>query len=718
MKVGIYVRVSTTQQIDRDSLKTQEERLRQYCKAHNYEIYKNKVYKDEGISAKDTKRPAFEELMRDIEAGKIQAVIVTRLDRITRSLKDLINLMEFLQKHDVKLISLTENIDTTGPMGRFILNLLGSIAQLEREIDSERVAADMYHRALSGKWTGGVVPLGYTTKGKLIREFIEKDMKEDEALREANKIAPEKGKLYVVKEEAKLVKKIYELYLEFKSLRKVTHELNKQGIKTPYGETWAASSIRRILTNPTYIGKIWYGKRKTDLATGKLKQVKPELWKIAKGEHEAIISEEVFNRVQKLLRQRYMKPTKATQFYLLSGLLKCGLCGGSMFGYVCFKKKYGKEYFYYRCQNSLQKGKAVCKGMVVPGRILEKIVIDSVLNLSKNKKFLNDKELLLKTLKQKVKPSKVEIEEEKKKLLQEEKRLLKIRDTLLEKLENKIIDDAIFVERFNKNKQELETIRNRIAELVSRSEEINLQEAILQTNYDELCNLPQTWQYLMDEEKRDKLRTIIKQITVNYERKESKLRLKIELFLDFLNSSKKHSHLLSFCIARASLQDRIATFHGFTPVSEHAFIYTINLELNLNDFNPTYPKEPKNLAELIYKARIDKSLTRKELASLLKVSPETIANWEIHNIKPSIRYLNKIEQLLDIKIPTLMLNASSGNFNTLGGKIKEKRLDLRLTQRELAEKLEVSVDAIADWEADRHKPYKKNLEKIERWLSI
>ncbi len=233
MKAGIYVRVSTTQQIDRDSLRTQEERLRLYCKAQDFEIYKNKPYKDEGISAKDTKRPAFEELMQDIEAGRIQVVIVTRLDRVTRSLKDLIALMETLQQHNVKLVSLTESIDTTGPMGRFIINLLGSIAQLEREIDSERVSADMHHRALAGKWTGGVVPLGYTTKGKLIRIFLEKGLKEDEALKEANKIAPERGKLYLVKQNAELVKKIYDLYVECRSFRRVAHELNTKGIKTP-----------------------------------------------------------------------------------------------------------------------------------------------------------------------------------------------------------------------------------------------------------------------------------------------------------------------------------------------------------------------------------------------------------------------------------------------------------------------------------------------------
>ncbi len=145
MKVGIYVRVSTSHQVDRESLRFQEERLRQYCSSQGFDIYK--IYREEGVSAKDTNRPRFSELMHDIKESKLQVVLVTKLDRITRSLKDMIELIEFFQQHDVKLISITQNIDTTGPMGRFILNILGEVAQVEREITAERVSEHMHHRA-------------------------------------------------------------------------------------------------------------------------------------------------------------------------------------------------------------------------------------------------------------------------------------------------------------------------------------------------------------------------------------------------------------------------------------------------------------------------------------------------------------------------------------------------------------------------------------------
>ena len=540
MRAGIYVRVSTTQQIDRDSLKTQEERLRLYCKAHNYEVYRNKPYRDEGISAKDTKRPAFEKLRQDIETGKIQVAVVTRLDRITRSLKDLIELMEFLQEHETKIVSLTENIDTTGPMGRFVLNLLGSVAQLEREIDSERVSADMHHRASMGKWNGGVVPLGYITRGKLLRELKEKGVKEDEALNKANKLTPEKGRLYVLKQDAGLVRKIYQLYLECRSLRKATHELNRQGIRTRHGETWATPSIRRILTNPTYIGKIWYGKRRTDILTGRLSQVKPKLWKVVKGEHEAIVSEKIFNEAGKVLKSRFLKPSRASRTYLLTGLVKCGRCHGGMYGYTYRKKQKGERvsYFYYRCKNSIQKGTSVCKGLIVRGNELEKAVIDRILGISKDKKFLQDKELMLKTLHKEVKPSKPGIEEEKKKLVLEEQKIAQKRNTLLEKLESRVIDDAIFLERFDLLKKQLDAVRNKLAEIASKGETIDLQRIALQIGFDELSNLPETWKYLDDKEKLEKLQSIVNQIIVDLH--DRKLKIRIELFLDRIDREQAH----------------------------------------------------------------------------------------------------------------------------------------------------------------------------------
>jgi len=537
MRCALYVRVSSPQQVERESLTTQEERLKLFCKALGHSVVK--VYREEGMSAKDLERTKLAELMEDIRTGKgkIEAVAVIRVDRITRSLRDSIKLLEFFETHDIKLISISQNIDTSGSMGRLVLNMLVSVAQAEREGLAERVSDDMHHRASNGKWNGGVVPLGYVTRGKLIKELVKKGLKEDEALKEAGKLTPEKGRLYVVPEQADLVRRIYDSYLELKSLRRVTHELNKQGIKTPERTTWAAASIRRILISPVYIGKLTYGKRKSDLATGRLKKVKQELWKIVKAQHESIVSEQTFNRVQDLLKERYVKPTKAKKIHLLGGLLRCAKCNGGLFGYT-FSKDNGKQYRYYRCQNSIQKGKAICKGMVVPAELVEKQVIDTLLNLSRNEKFLGDKERLINALKEQAKPSNPHTEDEKKRLVQEEKRLEEKREVLLEKLESRVIDDATFIERFDKIKEQLQAVRDRIAELAAKGEEINFREIALQSSYEELCDLPKIWELLEDEEKREKLRTTINQVIVNYDKERGRLDLKMQLFVDNASSSK------------------------------------------------------------------------------------------------------------------------------------------------------------------------------------
>ena len=538
MKAGVYVRVSTSQQVDRESLKFQEERLREYCKSQGYSVHK--IYREEGVSAKDTNRPRFSELMSDVKAGDIQVVVVTRLDRITRSLKDMIWLLEFFQQHEAKLVSITQNIDTTGPMGRFILNILGAVAQVEREIDSERVSEHMHHRALSGKWNGGPVTFGFVTKERIFNELKEAGKKEDEALGQAAGLCPESKKLYIDEKEAGIVKKIYDYYLRFKSIRKVTHLFNKEGIRTRRGRPWAAPSIARMLSNPTYTGKIWYGKRKTDMVTGKLKKVSREKWKIVVGEHKGIISEELFGRVHSLLRQKYVKPSRAGKAYLLKGLLRCGLCDGIMFAYTYHKKtpKGRVPYLYYRCQNSVQKGDSICRGMNLRGEDIEKSVVETILGLSENGKFLQDRELMMKTYFEELGTVKPEIEEGKKKLLLEEIRLEAKKSTLLEKLEDRIIDEADFTERYEAIKKELELIHDRMAQLASKGGNVDAKKFALQISFDELSNLKKTWPVLNDEGKQLKLQAIIDRITA-IKTDDSNIKLTTRIFLDSLNSEKK-----------------------------------------------------------------------------------------------------------------------------------------------------------------------------------
>src|SRR5919199_727905 len=197
-----YVRVSTDMQVERDALQNQIQALQAYESTQGLKL---RLYRDEGVSAKDTDRPKLQQLLADVRAGRVRSVVVTKLDRISRSLADLLDLMKLFEQHAVKFVSLRDNIDTSGPVGRFMLHILGAIAELERGITAERVAEDMKLRAKRGKWNGGLAPYGRRM---------------------------EDGQLKVVPEEAAVLYCMRTLLLEKRSWRGVAKALNHEGKRT------------------------------------------------------------------------------------------------------------------------------------------------------------------------------------------------------------------------------------------------------------------------------------------------------------------------------------------------------------------------------------------------------------------------------------------------------------------------------------------------------
>lgn len=524
MIAGLYIRVSTLNQVDRDSLTTQESRLRAYCEANGHTV--RDVYRDAGFSAKDTNRPDFKRLKNDIRAGRMQAVMVTKLDRITRSLRDLIKLVDFFSEHSVKFISITQNVDSSGPFGRFMRDLLGLIAQLEREVTAERVSEDMHHRALQGKWNGGVIPYGYTTRQRAVKELSKSGMDEHEALSEASQIYPEPKRLYIDENEAQVIRDIFKSYSESRSLRKTTHALNSRGIRTRNGASWAATSVRRVLTNPTYYGKTWYGKRKVNPENGRLEPMSQDSWKITDGEHEPIVSEEMFSSVQEILLSRYKKPTRAKNTYLLAGLLRCGKCGGTMHGYTFTKKGTDRTYIYYKCHNYASKGRAVCGGMTVQARPLEDFVVKTLMELSENTVFLNDKEKMLATLKEEAEAAMKGKNQGLEELKNAEKDLQVRLDTLLEKLEQGLIEDRDFSRRYQRVKQDL--AENQLMQQRAEEFHVHPESALeaMNASFEEVASFGNNWEFLDFEGRRLKLQTVVKEIKVFSDR------VDIQVFLD------------------------------------------------------------------------------------------------------------------------------------------------------------------------------------------
>ena len=224
-RCGLYIRVSTEMQTDGNSLSTQETRLHRYVAQREWIV--GKVFIEAGLSAKNTKRPALQQMLKWAKDGKIDVVLVDKVDRISRNLVDLLNLIGDLRIWGVAFVSASQSFDTSTSAGNLMLNVLGSVAQFEREIIGDRVRENMMERARKGLWCGGIVPFGYRVNAKT-------------------------KALEVRAKEVERVKAIFAEFLRTRSLSGTCHKINSAGRVTRRGKAWSLVSIRRILSSPTY----------------------------------------------------------------------------------------------------------------------------------------------------------------------------------------------------------------------------------------------------------------------------------------------------------------------------------------------------------------------------------------------------------------------------------------------------------------------------------
>ncbi len=349
MKTALYLRVSTQEQATTGySIKGQEEKLRAYAKAKGFGNIK--VFTDAGYSGSNTKRPALELLIKEVEQGKISNILIYKLDRLSRSQKDTLYLIEekFL-KNDVPLISLSESFDTSTPFGRAMVGMLSVFAQLERENIKERMIMGREQRLKKGLWHGAGGGSGR------VAGYDYKD-----------------GKLVINEYEALFVRRMFQLYVEGEGYFNIYKKLSKEMpgvIKEP-------SNISKLLKNPVYIGMIDYN------------------GETYKGIHEPIIDEHTFNTVQKLRQTRTVNRDMSITRYLLPKLLKCGYCGENMIGKTGSKKKDGTYYTYYCCYSKEinRRKKHVdsnfsleCESVYHTAQLVEDKVINEVMNLDSTK---------------------------------------------------------------------------------------------------------------------------------------------------------------------------------------------------------------------------------------------------------------------------------------------------------------------------------------------
>ena len=291
------------------------------------------VYQDRGYSGKNIKRPAFTELIRDVEEGRVKKIVVYRLDRFSRSIADFSRLWELLERNRVEFLSVTENFDTSSPIGRAMLNIVLVFAQLERETTAQRVKDNYIHRFDLGAWTGGPAPFGY------VLSRTEED-------------GSRMSSLAVNEENAETVRKLFREYAEENiSLRGLAKKLSEDGVHGPKREKWDSVTLSRILGNPVYVkaGRdvYWYcmsrgirirtpseafdGYHGCHL-TGRRSRGKNiynnDEQLLTVGNHQGIINSDIWLAVQeKLQKNSQISRAGAGKYSFLTGLLKCGKCG-------------------------------------------------------------------------------------------------------------------------------------------------------------------------------------------------------------------------------------------------------------------------------------------------------------------------------------------------------------------------------------------------------
>ncbi len=405
MKVAIYSRKSKFTGKG-DSIGNQVQFCKDYAiKTLPYEITKFYIYEDEGFSGGNTNRPEFQKLLNDAREKKFDFLICYRLDRISRTVSDFSSTLDLLNKNNIKFISVSERFDTSSAMGEAMIYIASVFAQLERRTIAERIRDNMIEMAKSGRWLGGTCPLGY--KSKSIKYL-------DENLKERSLV-----KLTQVPLEIKIVKLIYEKYLELKSLSKLETFLMENKIKTKRGANFSKASLKTILNNTVYVkssnkvlkyledigisvyGKadgesniLTYNKQKSSINhEGKLISTPQDInnWIAAVSCQKGIIESDIWLKVQKLLSKNKSKaPNQGrTHNALLTGILKCYKCGSPMqiqHGHV--SKKTGQTIFYYVCSLKKRSKGSLCTCKNAKVQDVDNLILDFIKSISISKKDL------------------------------------------------------------------------------------------------------------------------------------------------------------------------------------------------------------------------------------------------------------------------------------------------------------------------------------------
>jgi DNA invertase Pin-like site-specific DNA recombinase len=337
LRCAVYTRKSSEEGLDMNfnSLDAQREACEAYIASQRTEGWLSVAdqYDDGGVSGGTLERPALKRLLADVEAGKIDIVVVYKIDRLSRSMLDFLNLVELFERHGTTFVSVTQSFSTKDAMGRMVLNIMVTFAQFEREVIGERIRDKVAASRKKGMWMGGWTPLGYEVRDR---------------------------KLIVHDADADRVRSIFRRFVQLKSATLLAGELVAAGATNRYGHALDKGVLYKLLNNRVYLGEAVH--KGTSYP----------------GQHEAIIDRDLWDQVHALLKQSPRKRaanTRAQTPALLKGLL-FGPDGAAMS--PTHTRKSGKLYRYYVSQTAMKRNRGDCPVRQLPAAEIERIVIDQL----------------------------------------------------------------------------------------------------------------------------------------------------------------------------------------------------------------------------------------------------------------------------------------------------------------------------------------------------
>lgn len=623
----LYPRVSTEMQVDGYSLEGQKNMLTRF--ADREEMIVVDTYEDAGKSGKSIEgRPAFQKMLRDIEDGlDIDYILVYKLSRFGRNAADILNSLELVQSYGVNLICIEEGIDSSQTSGKLLISVLSAVAEIERENIIEQTMNGRREKARQGGWNGGFAPYGYTL---------------------------EDNKLMIEETEAVAIRKIFELYTSSEiGLGGIANQLNLQGIrKIPRQngtlEDWTGHFIKLILDNPVYCGKIAYGRRTKEKVKGTkndYQMKRNDDYILTEGQHKGIVSEEVWEKAHaKRLRTGVKQPSKIgrDRVHLLSGLLKCPVCGSPMYtNKHAWTNKDGtyKEIYYYVCsRNRMVRGKHCEYKAMLKKTDIEPMVIEAIREIVRNEEYA---QAIKKRIGVQIDTKSVDKELEG---YQAKLKEVDLNKTRLEREIDSLPADAKYRERkLHDMTLRLDSLYDVIVELEEKIEDARLrrdaikQQAItLENIYKIMVNFDCVYNIINDEEKRNVVTALIKEIEI-YRNDESEYPLKriglnfpvfkdggevTELLWDkgntveSLNLHYGENHALKN-VNMEIADHAITAFIGPSGCGKSTFLRCLN---RMNDLVDGCRVEGKVIldGEDIYDKRVDTTLLRKKVGMVFQ----------------------------------------------------------------------------------------------------